>query len=472
MVIGEGAHGMANRTDKILECCDPAFADDWAMIDRMHAIVAKSFGAAAVMVLGPDDRLRIALRARGFDELFGPDFAQGASDHAMLIVMRDRGRFLHACREAAKSGEAIVQRCSWRCKHPNPKLEGLDLICTGATIQKVGETPEGGLVLYVALKDLTERFSERADLTRNQLATALRLAYAEVSLIDVDTGVATPIRLSECEPDDAQAGASTNAGLHKLFTSLHPEDKRDFWKLASMSNIKRTLFSPDQEEDAVIEADLRRRGCDGAYHWVTVSIFKVAYDDNRRTVLLCQRNIDEQKEAQRRERDLRSRAQIDALTGIFNRGTTEELISTMLQGRGVDESYVFAVFDVDDFKNVNDTYGHLMGDDLLKCVADSIRGICRERDIVGRIGGDEFVALIGGKAADGIAGVQERLGACMEQLAKFSEERNVDPPVTLSIGLAAVPNGAITYHEAFALADKSLYHVKESGKNGYEIVSL
>ncbi len=463
---------MEYQADEILECCNPEFAHDWPMLGQMHTVVATSFGAAAVMVLNPNDSLRIALRTRGFDELFGSDFAQTAENHAMLIVMRDREPFLHACREAAKSGEAVTQRCSWRRKHPNPKLEGLDLICTGAVVQKVGETPEGGLILYAALKDLTERRNERADLTRSQLATALQHAYAKVSLIDIDTGIATPIRLAECESYDAHANGPSSAGLHQLFASLHPEDKRDFWKFASMSNIERKLFGPDQEEDAVIEADLRRLGCDGAYHWVAVSIFKVDYDDNWRTVLLCQRIIDEQKEAQRRERDLRSRAQIDALTGIFNRGTTEELITTMLQGKGADERYVFAVFDVDNFKGINDTYGHLMGDELLKCVADSIRGICREHDIVGRIGGDEFVALFSGKAADGIASLQERLEACMGQLARFSEEKNVDPPVTLSIGLVAVPDEAVTYHEVFALADESLYNVKGGGKNGYELHAL
>ncbi len=461
---------MENQPEEILGYCDPAFAYDWAMIDRMHAVVANSFGAAAIMVLNPDGSLRIALRARGFDELFGSDFAQAADDHAMLIAMRDRVSFLHACREAAESGTVASTRCSWRRRHP--KVEGSGLICTGAVVQKVGDTPEGGIVFYVLLRDLTERSGKRADLTRSQLATALRLVYAEVSLIDIDTGVATPIHLDGHDLHAVKPCACSDVGLHKLFTSLHPEDKRDFWKFASMKNIERVLFDPERGENAVITTDLRRMGSDGAYHWVTMEIFKVAYDDNRRTVLLCQRNIDEQKEAQRRERDLRSRAQLDALTGIFNRGTTEELISAMLQGKGPDESYLFAVFDVDNFKGVNDTYGHLMGDKLLKCVAESIRGICRERDIVGRIGGDEFVALFNGKAAEGIDSLQERLTVCMDRLAKFSAEQSVDPPVTLSIGLVAVPDEVIAYHEVFALADEMLYKVKGSGKNGYEVHTL
>ena len=461
---------MVNQSERVLEYCDPEFAQDWRLIGQMHSIASSSFGAAAVMTLHPDDSLHIVLRAQGFDELFGTDFACTAGDHAMLITMHDRAPFLHMCRKAAESGTATSMRCSWRQKHP--EVKGSDLICTGAIVQKVGETPEGGIVLYVLLRDLTERSGKRAELTRSQLATALRLVYAEVSLIDIDSGVVTPIHLDGRDLHDAKPCACSDAGLHKLFTSLHPEDKRDFWKFANMSNIERALFNPSQEEDAVITADLRRMGSDGEYHWVTMEIFKVVYDDNRRTVLLCQRNIDEQKEAQRRERDLRSRAQLDALTGIFNRGTTEELISAMLQGKGADESYLFAVFDVDNFKGVNDTYGHLMGDKLLKCVADSIRSICRERDIVGRIGGDEFVALFSGKATEGIDSLQERLATCMEKVAEFSAEQNVDPLVTLSIGLAAVPDGAITYHEVFALADETLYKVKKGGKNGFELHAL
>lgn len=459
---------MENQTESVLAYCDPAFAREWGMIDQMHTVIANSFGAAAVIELRPDDSMIIALRARGFDELFGPDFTLNTVDHSMLIVMRDRDRFLEACRKAAQTGESTSLRCSWRCKHP--KLKGIDFIRTRASVQKVGDGPNGAQAFYLALKDVTERYDKRADLTRSQLASALQLVYAEVTLIDIDTGVATPIYLGGRDLRDAETGEFQDAGLHKIFTLLHPEDKRQFWQFASMSNMERKLFDPEQsDKNAVISTDLRRMGSDGAYHWVSLNIFKVDYDDNRRTVLLCQRNIDEQKEAQRRERDLRSRAQLDGLTGIFNRGTTEELISSMLQGKEADESFVFAVFDVDNFKHVNDAYGHLMGDELLKCVASNIQAICRERDIVGRIGGDEFVALLNGKAGKGIKSVQERLGVCMDEVAKFSAEQNVEPPVTLSIGLVAVPEDAMTYHEIFAMADKTLYNVKGNGKNDYEL---
>lgn len=458
---------MEYQTESVLAYCDPAFAREWSMIDQMHTVIVNSFGAAAVIELNSDDSMTIALHARGFDELFGLEFTQGVVDHAMLIVMRDRAQFIEACKKAAQTGESASLRCSWRCKHP--RLKGIDFIRTRASIQKVGDGPNGSQVFYLALKDVTERYDKRADLTRSQLATALQLVYAEVTLIDIDTGVATPIYMGGRDLRDAETGEFQDAGLHKIFTLLHPEDKRHFWQFASMSNMERELFNPESEKNASITTDLRRLGADGAYHWVTLNIFKVNYDDNRRTVLFCQRNIDEQKEAQRRERDLRSRAQLDGLTGIFNRGTTEELISSMLQGREADESYVFAVFDVDNFKHVNDSYGHLMGDELLKCAANNIQAICRERDIVGRIGGDEFVALLSGKAANGIQSVQERLGSCMDELAKFSAEQNVEPPVTLSIGLVAVPQEAMTYHEVFAMADKTLYNVKGKGKNGYEL---
>ena len=191
---------------------------------------------------------------------------------------------------------------------------------------------------------------------------------------------------------------------------------------------------------------------------------RLASANAHKQVLVCSQNIDEQKDAERRERELRSRAQTDGLTGIYNHGTSEELMRAVLDGLGDEETAVFSIIDVDDFKRVNDGYGHSTGDKLLQAVAEAVRSTCRGEDIVGRMGGDEFVALFAGGVSDERQ-LKQRFEACKERVREASAELGIDPPVTLSIGSVEARGHGASYNEVFDRADRLLYDVKRSGKN-------
>ena len=91
---------------------------------------------------------------------------------------------------------------------------------------------------------------------------------------------------------------------------------------------------------------------------------------------------------------LLKRAQRDALTGLFNKKTTQDMIDRFLEENGKDRCNALMIMDVDYFKQVNDTYGHMVGDKVLKIFGRLLAKQFREKDIVGRIGGDEFMVLI------------------------------------------------------------------------------
>ena len=127
---------------------------------------------------------------------------------------------------------------------------------------------------------------------------------------------------------------------------------------------------------------------------------------------------------------------------------------------------MFAIVDVDDFKRVNDTYGHAMGDELLKLVAGVLRVVCREGDVVGRIGGDEFVAFMAG-AVPSEQRLKARIELCKEQVRVGSAAIGIDPPITLSIGVVSAPAENCVYEDIFNRADALLYDVKRTGKDSY-----
>ncbi len=157
---------------------------------------------------------------------------------------------------------------------------------------------------------------------------------------------------------------------------------------------------------------------------------------------------------------LRHEASHDPLTGLLNRGAYEMLL------KNVDTSHMALILvDIDHFKTVNDTYGHDVGDRVLKRVAEVLKHSFRSVDLICRIGGDEFVVIM--TRADST--MRELLMSKMKRANQMLLHPKDDlPPVSLSVGVAFSdrknPCGDI-----FKDADTALYRVKEAGRNGCEI---
>ncbi|WP_251159054.1 sensor domain-containing diguanylate cyclase [Caniella muris] len=159
------------------------------------------------------------------------------------------------------------------------------------------------------------------------------------------------------------------------------------------------------------------------------------------------------------------RAEEDGLTRIPNRVGVQRRVRELLEcadGRPCS----FFIIDVDDFKAINDTFGHPVGDDVLKALARHLRNTVRHDDVVGRIGGDEFVVFCMGLGA----GAAQRALAERLQAWHFPHGRADDGDLlldgpTLSMGVASSEDSTLTLDELYALADAALYRAKEQGKN-------
>ena len=196
------------------------------------------------------------------------------------------------------------------------------------------------------------------------------------------------------------------------------------------------------------------------YRGKRVALFGVAMDitDQVRREqaldLACRRAVDLAAQAQRL-------ADTDMLTDLPNRRRTFACLDEMVETARKEGSPLTALmFDIDHFKAVNDTYGHQTGDDVIVQVAEMARRQTRQSDIVGRIGGEEFVWLVPGMDIAGARGLAERL--------RRSVERGIDgcglPVVTISIGIAHLAPGD-TGDALLGRADAALYEAKEQGRN-------
>jgi diguanylate cyclase (GGDEF)-like protein len=174
-------------------------------------------------------------------------------------------------------------------------------------------------------------------------------------------------------------------------------------------------------------------------------------------------------ELTRREEELAFLATHDALTGLPNRTLILDRVVQMLARSRRHHSPVAALFiDLDNFKSINDTLGHSVGDELLRAVAARLDGVVRSSDALGRMGGDEFVVVSEElTSADGPELIAERLLEALHQPFKLGADKQTRLTVTASIGIAVGDRDSA--EELVRDADIAMYRAKWDGKNGYAV---
>lgn len=202
-----------------------------------------------------------------------------------------------------------------------------------------------------------------------------------------------------------------------------------------------------------------RKSCEFPWIWYKMPMFDYQDEDtNERKILGYLQNINENMA---RQEQLRKAAQTDALTGILNVGGGKEKIQKILADReGNKESWnAMFLFDVDNFKTVNDMHGHMVGDDTLKQLAQILKESFEKGDVVFRLGGDEFAAFVKGMASPEaeIARRTKRIRAGVTA----AKEKYPFLGISTGIYLTNVPND---YKHYYAEADRALYETKNQGK--------
>lgn len=165
---------------------------------------------------------------------------------------------------------------------------------------------------------------------------------------------------------------------------------------------------------------------------------------------------DDHKKMQRLEK----KAAIDTLTNLYNHGHAKGLINECLNN--ADGNYALILFDLDNFKTANDTYGHMFGDNVLKSVADTLTKVTRKEDITARIGGDEFLTFIKYSDFETLKSIVERIHGSLNNI-KSGTPYNI----MVSTGIATTEQVGYSYDDLFNSADSALYYSKKNGKGKY-----
>lgn len=175
------------------------------------------------------------------------------------------------------------------------------------------------------------------------------------------------------------------------------------------------------------------------------------------------RDITERKQA---EEKIRYLANYDALTGISNRGfLMQQFEKTLEQAKRSNSMFSVMLFDVDKFKTINDVYGHNAGDEVLRKVSKRLRAVLREADIIGRLGGDEFLVIrpfINDKEECSVLAKK-----ILDDVAKPIQWEDAALDVRLSIGIAVFPQDSVDSKGLIQYADNAMYAIKQRGGNNY-----
>ncbi|MBE6906757.1 MAG: sensor domain-containing diguanylate cyclase [Ruminococcaceae bacterium] len=227
--------------------------------------------------------------------------------------------------------------------------------------------------------------------------------------------------------------------------------------LESFRKIGRQLINGEK----FATGEFRVKKADSSFLWCSVSATAILDQDGKayKAVGILS-DIDAQRQVLQTAKEY---AQKDSLTGLYNKGATESRIRAYIEQKKAPAALF--IIDIDNFKRVNDTLGHLYGDAALKEIAYAVKSLFRSSDVIGRIGGDEFVVFLEQISDENT--VYKKAGNITEIFRHAFAQTNVNYQMTGSIGVAFYPKDADNYPELFDKADIALYFAKNHGKNQF-----
>lgn len=239
--------------------------------------------------------------------------------------------------------------------------------------------------------------------------------------------------------------------MHK-WGFVHPDDWANFDEFCAAMD----------RGDEHISYEVRQVSDESVFVWFRYVGIPV-YDKDHKPYKIMGKTMDITEEKKNQEL-LEQKAERDSLTDLYNKAKMRKLVEKHIRRADAHDEGAFLIIDIDDFKSINDTYGHLYGDEVLIKIANILLISTGLEDYAGRIGGDEFCVFCRGENAGQHAMETAERISQMADRVQLSGRR-----VTLSMGISKYPADAATYEDLYQKADQALYRVKHSGKNAFSV---
>ena len=442
--------------------------EKWGISQRCIAddlLVNRAFAAILehtedMMFIKNADSVYVAA-SEPFVKMVGKECAEQIIGHTDLEIFEDEnlaGRYVADDKRLLLGGVDLIDYIE-----PITDVEGQARY--GSTSKFILADKEGKAVGILGItKDITQKYIAKKHYQQEiQYLFELPGDTYAVSYIDVDSWRLIGQRRQLIEGSTLPACYTVEGLSEAAWRSIVEESSEvaEFYKYFSPELLK-DIYKSGRSN---LTFTYQRKMPDDTVRWIQNDVrFMTDVDSGHLCLMLTAKDIDAQKQ---KEQQLIIAANMDRMTMLLNRETTMQRIKQVLQEEP-DKKHVLFMLDVDNFKNLNDTLGHQAGDNFLIAFAAGIKKCFRESDIVGRVGGDEFFALMKDfTELSKVAGKAEELLDAIQKVCAIYPEVQISG----SIGISVYPDDGSYLEDLYAQADAALYKAKRKGKNQYVFAS-
>lgn len=323
---------------------------------------------------------------------------------------------------------------------------------------RIAETMDGGKHLFIVLIDVTKSKLALQDKMISEECYRILYNTSEAIVFDYNM-LEGKLTLGNRFEKKFGVRLPNNITPKEFYTSelLYPDDSDAF---------QNTLKSLPMSGESCQSCEIRLKDSSDNFIWCKIEVYGVFGSEGSLARVIGKiTDIDNQK---REHLLLHEKSTRDPLTGLLNKVSTKLMIEKFLSDDIPNNVHAMMILDVDNFKTINDTYGHPVGDELLLELSKCVRQNLRDSDILGRIGGDEFCFFLKNiQDAESAQRVADILRKKISELPCSSMYK-----FSVSIGLSMYPSDARTHDKLYELADRALYESKESGKNKATLYSF
>lgn len=240
---------------------------------------------------------------------------------------------------------------------------------------------------------------------------------------------------------------------------VHPEFRQGYLDMFSLPAVREAF----RQGKDFLRYELLTTNDGAHYYWMRVTARLIVSErDGALHMMTYRQNIDTEKQ---REEQMLTQARTDEMTGLLNKSATQRAIENALN-REPETQFAFFIFDIDYFKGANDRFGHAFGDGVIRKFAATLRTQFRQEDILGRIGGDEFVAFLPVSNRTWAAAKAQNLNTA---LALEYAEGDAKWWMSASIGVAFAPQDGATFDALYQHADAAMYTTKKRGRGSFTL---
>lgn len=316
------------------------------------------------------------------------------------------------------------------------------------------EEKEGVSYICVALWDIEEKkqLEMRIQMLEEQYDVMEQLADEIPFDLDVKKWqLLRSRRISVLKGEES--GNDIYVPFEEEIKNIHPIDREGFVNAMKQAMVEEKAGYVECRYNLAPKHQIQK------YIWMRV-YYKSILDSEGKIVRIIGRYRDIERNVR-----LREKAKLDSLTGILNKGEVRLQVEETLK-KEPQATHIMFLIDIDNFKQINDSFGHTFGDTVIEDVAEDLKSQLNSGDIIGRVGGDEFLVFMRNTDIDRAVEKAEKI---CEILRKEYSGGNVIRYISVSIGMSVAGLDGTTYDELFSKADYAMYHAKESGKDNYSL---